>query len=60
MRDIAALVELRRAGQITIGGWLRSVTHRQTLQYFSLTDPIPSLRRAWSTLARVLPGRQSN
>ena len=48
--DFWAFLELRRSGEITFGGWLRSILRRQMLPYFAWTDPMPSLARAATPL----------
>ena len=55
LRDFAAFLELRRAGQITLAQWLRSVARRQTVPYFSWSDPGPTLSRLLKGLRRALP-----
>jgi predicted ATP-grasp superfamily ATP-dependent carboligase len=42
-RDWQAFLQLRRRGELTLWGWLRSVTHRQTFPYFRWDDPLPTL-----------------
>jgi D-aspartate ligase len=41
-QDFRAFLELRRRGELTLGGWLRSIAHRQTLPLFRWDDPLPS------------------
>jgi predicted ATP-grasp superfamily ATP-dependent carboligase len=53
-RDVLALWELRRAGQLTVGRWVRSVARRQTFAYFRWTDPLPALARLTLPLRRRL------
>jgi predicted ATP-grasp superfamily ATP-dependent carboligase len=53
-RDFYSFRELRRAGQLTAGQWLRSVARRQTFAYFRWTDPLPALARVTLPLRRRL------
>jgi predicted ATP-grasp superfamily ATP-dependent carboligase len=64
-QDWKAFRELRRQGELSLGGWLRSVARRQTFPYFSWRDPAPSivglLRHlkvdvAWGRTRRLLRG----
>ena len=43
--DLLSFLELRRAGSMTFGQWVRSLLHRQTFAYFEWTDPLPALAR---------------
>jgi D-aspartate ligase len=45
MRDFKAFSELRRSGELSLPGWLRSVTRRHCFPGFDLTDPRPGLAR---------------
>ena len=45
MRDFKAFCELRRSGELSLTGWLRSVTRRHCFPGFDLTDPRPGLAR---------------
>lgn len=45
MRDFKAFSELRRSGNLTFSGWLRSVARRHCFPGFELTDPRPGLSR---------------
>lgn len=45
LRDILAMRELRRTGNLTFLRWLRSVFHWQRFQYFDWRDPMPAVRR---------------
>jgi predicted ATP-grasp superfamily ATP-dependent carboligase len=56
-RDLLALRERRRTGQITIGRWLRSVMHRQTLPFFRWSDPMPALVRVARPFRKLMPRR---
>lgn len=42
-QDYAASVALRRSGQLSFLGWLRSIARIHTLPVFRLSDPYPSL-----------------
>jgi predicted ATP-grasp superfamily ATP-dependent carboligase len=48
--DLLSFLELRRAGELTFGQWVRSLMHRQTFGYFRWTDPLPALARCWKML----------
>ena len=54
VRDFQAGLAMRRAGQLTLWQWVRSVCHRQTFAYFRWTDPLPALARAAAPLSRLL------
>jgi predicted ATP-grasp superfamily ATP-dependent carboligase len=43
LRDLKALRQLGRQGDLSIGDWLRSVARRQAFPYFRLGDPYPFL-----------------
>jgi predicted ATP-grasp superfamily ATP-dependent carboligase len=54
-RDIFAGLELRRRGELTVGGWLRSVRQgRKVYSLLSLSDPGPSLTRSGQVVGRAL------
>jgi predicted ATP-grasp superfamily ATP-dependent carboligase len=44
-RDVLAFLELRRLGELSLGGWIRSLAGPQTLPLFSVRDPWPSVGR---------------
>lgn len=44
--DLRSFLTLRRSGELTLGGWLRSLAHRQTFPVFSRRDPLPAVVRA--------------
>jgi predicted ATP-grasp superfamily ATP-dependent carboligase len=62
--DVRAMLAYRRAGELSVRRWLRSLMHRQRFALFSWSDPMPSLvanarwlggalhRRSRSLLAR--------
>lgn len=52
--DFRAFRELRRAGELSFFGWLRSLCHRQTFPYFRVSDPWPSLAAESLRLSRLL------
>jgi D-aspartate ligase len=54
IRDCAAFLELRRKKEITLGGWLKSILHPQTLPYFCWSDPGPTVARALRPVRRML------
>lgn len=54
IRDIFAFRALNRAGQLSLGAWLRSITEQKViLGYLSLDDPGPSLAEAVANLRRA-------
>jgi hypothetical protein len=57
-RDFSAYLELRRMGQVSLLGWIRSLAHYQTFPYFAWTDPAPSLARLVRPLRRWLRQRK--
>jgi D-aspartate ligase len=50
IHDAAAFLEYRRNGQLSLGEWLGSLSHRQHFQTARIDDPLPAL----AGLARVL------
>jgi predicted ATP-grasp superfamily ATP-dependent carboligase len=55
--DFLAYHELRARGELSFGGWLRSLAHRQVLPIFAWDDPMPSLATLRAQLARVFERR---
>jgi len=43
VRDFLAYRELNRRGQLSFGGWLRSIMHPQVFPVLSLSDPKPAI-----------------
>jgi predicted ATP-grasp superfamily ATP-dependent carboligase len=41
--DVRAMLAYRRAGELTLRRWLRSLMHRQRFALFRWSDPLPSL-----------------
>jgi predicted ATP-grasp superfamily ATP-dependent carboligase len=41
--DYLAYRELRRRGEMSLWGWLKSLCHRKMLPFFAWSDPVPSL-----------------
>jgi predicted ATP-grasp superfamily ATP-dependent carboligase len=54
LRDFKAFRELQRAGELSLGGWLRSLLRPRTYPYLSLSDPLPFLD---GTLGRLVRGK---
>jgi D-aspartate ligase len=55
VRDFLAFRQMRRAGQITLAGWLRSLFEGPLLlPAISWRDPLPSFVEAWFALRRLL------
>jgi predicted ATP-grasp superfamily ATP-dependent carboligase len=52
--DLRAFLSYRRAGEISLGGWLRSLLAPIRLPVASLRDPLPGLVGALRRLGRVL------
>jgi predicted ATP-grasp superfamily ATP-dependent carboligase len=52
--DFRAYRILREEGELTLGGWLRSLAHRQRFTVFAADDPWPSAVVNARTLRRVL------
>ncbi len=42
-QDFRSFRQLRRAGQLSLWGWLRSIARPQTFPFFRWNDPLPSL-----------------
>ena len=55
--DFRAFRILREEGELTLGGWLRSILHRQRFTLFAADDPWPSVVVNWRTAARVVSKR---
>ena len=41
--DLKAFLQLRRRGQLTFQGWMKSIRHRKITPYWSWRDPVPSI-----------------
>jgi D-aspartate ligase len=54
IQDTMAFLETRRAGELTLGAWVRSLAHRQTFPLWAATDPLPSLIEISSVPRRIL------
>lgn len=57
--DFDACRALRREGELTLFGWLKSVARKQCFPYFSITDPWPAIKLIERTLRRRA-GRRLN
>lgn len=57
VKDFRAYLDLRRTGDLKLSGWVRSLLRRQSFPYFSLSDPLPSIRRAFSRPGKIWRGR---
>jgi predicted ATP-grasp superfamily ATP-dependent carboligase len=54
-QDVLALLELRRRGELTVGGWLRSLRgQRIVLPYFDPDDPMPWLENAVGGFGKLI------
>jgi D-aspartate ligase len=54
IEDFKAFRTLRREGRITLGGWLASLCHRQTLPFFRFSDPLPTVADQFRRVKRKL------
>ncbi len=54
--DIHAFRQLHARGELGWFQWLRSLAHRQTFPYFSLSDPWPAVRNFLSRVERKRKG----
>ncbi|MBI3944496.1 MAG: ATP-grasp domain-containing protein [Armatimonadetes bacterium] len=50
--DLRSYLEQRRAGELSLGGWLRSLCARSVYQPFAWDDPMPMLTALWQPIAR--------
>jgi D-aspartate ligase len=54
MRDFMAFLQLRKTGELSLRGWLRSVfAQRIVLPYFSFDDPRPSFAETMGLLGKL-------
>lgn len=56
--DFKAFWALRRRGELTLGGWLKSLLHRQTFPFFEWRDPWPTVVHECRRLKRNLSSRK--
>lgn len=54
VEDFKSFLKLRRRGELTLLGWLKSIAHVQRLPYWSWTDPWPTLRTECGRLGNLL------
>jgi D-aspartate ligase len=54
IRDFEAFLELRRRGELSFVGWLRSVLHPQSFPYLRWSDPLPAVMRTLKPLRNLL------
>lgn len=59
LQDTRAAVRLRRRGSLSLGGWLRSIAHRQHTPLFEWRDPRPTFTLAWARAMRELKRRRA-
>jgi D-aspartate ligase len=52
VRDFWSYRELSRAGQLSLGQWLRGLVYRQTFPFFASPDPLPAVARTLKPLGR--------
>ena len=63
LRDLMAYLELRQTGQLSFGGWLRSIlTQKTILPFFKFSDPLPGLTEVRDVITRgfgsILPKKR--
>ncbi|WP_232664319.1 carboxylate--amine ligase [Pseudonocardia sp. TRM90224] len=51
--DVRSFLALRRRGELSLGGWIRSLAHRQTFPIFRFDDPAPAIARAAQRLGKA-------
>ena len=54
LQDIRSALEYRRAGELTVAEWFRSLLHRQDFSLFALDDPWPSVVETSAGMRRAL------
>lgn len=54
IEDVKAFRELHARGELTWGGWLRSLLHAQSFPFFAWSDPLPTLAAECRRFARRL------
>jgi predicted ATP-grasp superfamily ATP-dependent carboligase len=59
IEDTRAFLSLRRAGELSMTEWLRSLCHRQQLPVFSLADPMPTVAYNWGKARRYARRRRA-
>ena len=52
LNDLRAFLELRREGELSLGGWLASLCHRQVFPLLHPLDPAPALSGLWYRVRR--------
>ena len=60
MQDTRSAARLHRRGSLSLGGWVRSVAHRQHTPLFEWSDPRPTFTLARARLLRSLKRRQAS
>ena len=58
-RDFYAFLELRKAGELTFGQWLKSVLRFHTFPHFSWKDPMPTIMPFYDSLKQKFTGGDS-
>ena len=51
-RDFKAFRELKRLGELSWAGWIRSIARRHYFPAADLSDPRPAVSRLWRRLSR--------
>ncbi len=54
VQDFLAFRSLKKKGELTWGGWIRSLMHRQRFVYFSWSDPLPFVYRSLIFIRRQI------
>jgi predicted ATP-grasp superfamily ATP-dependent carboligase len=57
-RDFLAFLALRRRGELSLGGWLRSIAHPASLPVFTWSDPGPSAGDALRRVRKLFSRRR--
>jgi predicted ATP-grasp superfamily ATP-dependent carboligase len=58
LRDLQSALSYWRRGDLTLGGWVRSVRGRKVYALFSWSDPLPFLTALISGIPRLLSARE--
>lgn len=56
VNDVRGFLEYRREGELTTGGYLRSLAHPHHLMTMAWDDPLPALSWHWELMRKRLPG----
>jgi predicted ATP-grasp superfamily ATP-dependent carboligase len=53
-RDVRSFLAYRRRGEITLGGWVRSLRNARMVATFAWDDPLPLVSTGWYLAARLV------